>query len=365
MRPSMLAAYVSGHGFGHTVRTGVVLRAFRALRPDVEVALVGAAPEDVVRRSAGAPLLHRRVRLDVGLVQHDALRIDEAGTAAAVAEFRRGYRALVDAEARWMREAGVRLVLGDVPPAAFDAAAEAGVPAVGLTNFSWDWIYAHLGGRQPALADAASDAARAYGQAQLLLELPFAGDLGAFPVREPIPLVARRPFVPGDEARRRLGLDPKAVVVLLSFGGIGLPGFRLEVLAGLGDCVVLATEGEGEAPPHVRRLDVAALARDGLDYVDLVGASDVVVTKPGYGIVSDVAAAGARMVYTERGDFPEYPVLLREMTRYLPAVHVSNADLVAGRLREPIDRVLALPRPSPPPMDGAEVAAARLAALRV
>jgi hypothetical protein len=53
------------------------------------------------------------------------------------------------------------------------------------------------------------------------------------------------------------------------------------------------------------------------------------------------------------------------MTRYLPAVHVSNADLVAGRLREPIDRVLALPRPSPPPMDGAEVAAARLAALRV
>ena len=98
-----------------------------------------------------------------------------------------------------------------------------------------------------------------------------------------------------------------------------------------------------------------------LDYVDVVGASDVVVTKPGYGIVSDAAAAGTRMIYTERGDFPEYPILVREMTRYLAAVHVSNEDLVAGRLREPIDRVLALPLPSPPPMNGADVAAARLA----
>jgi L-arabinokinase len=361
MSPSMLAAYVSGHGFGHTVRTGVVLRAFRALRPEVPIALVGAAPEDVARRAAGEPLVHRRLRLDVGLVQHDALQIDEAGTAAAVDEFRRGYRALVDAEARWMREAGVRLVLGDVPPAAFDAAARAGVPAIGLTNFSWDWIYAHLARRQPSLAEAAAEASRAYGQARLLLELPFAGDLGAFPVREPIPLVARRPFVPRADVRRRLGVEPDATVVLLSFGGIGLPGFRLALLAPLEGLVVFTTEGEGEVPPNVRRLDVRALEKDGLDYVDVVGASDVVVTKPGYGIVSDAAAAGTRMIYTERGDFPEYPILVRAMTRYLAAVHVSNEDLVAGRLREPIDRVLALPLPSPPPMNGADVAAARLA----
>ena len=58
----------------------------------------------------------------------------------------------------------------------------------------------------------------------------------------------------------------------------------------------------------------------------------MVVTKPGYGIVSDVIGAGRRLVYTDRGDFPEYPILVREMTRCVPAVHVSNEDLRRGRV---------------------------------
>jgi hypothetical protein len=66
------------------------------------------------------------------------------------------------------------------------------------------------------------------------------------------------------------------------------------------------------------------------------------------------------MVYTERGDFPEYPILVEEMTRWLPAVHVSNDDLLAGRLQHALDAVLAIPFPPPPRMDGAEVAARAL-----
>ncbi len=56
------------------------------------------------------------------------------------------------------------------------------------------------------------------------------------------------------------------------------------------------------------------------------------MTKPGYGIVSDCIGARTRLVYTERGDFPEYPIMVAEMPRYLPAVHVSNDALRAGRI---------------------------------
>jgi L-arabinokinase len=84
------------------------------------------------------------------------------------------------------------------------------------------------------------------------------------------------------------------------------------------------------------------------------------MTKPGYGIVSDAIGAGTRLVYTERGDFPEYPILVREMASYLPCAYVSNADLLAGRLREPIARVLAQPKPAAPGLDGAAKAALRL-----
>ena len=48
------------------------------------------------------------------------------------------------------------------------------------------------------------------------------------------------------------------------------------------------------------------------------------------------------------------------MARWLPARHVSNDDLLAGRLRAPLDEVMAAAFPAPPDMSGAERAARRL-----
>jgi hypothetical protein len=216
----------------------------------------------------------------------------------------------------------------------------------------------------PALAEAAAQAREAYARADLLLRLPFAGDLSAFRRVEGVPLVVRRPPTPRHEARRRLGLDDRPAV-LLSFGGLGLPGLRPAAFSSLVDYQLLLTgrAGHGRVPPNLRRLDGDALKSLGLSYPDVVGAADAVVTKPGYGIVTDCIGAGTRLVYTDRGDFPEYPVMVAEMPRYLPTVFASNEDVREGRLRPALEAVLAAPFPDPPRTDGAAVAAERLLAL--
>jgi L-arabinokinase len=358
----MLAAYVSGHGYGHATRTAEVLRAVRERAVELPITVCTSAPAFLFEGAVAAPLSVRRVECDVGLVQQDALTIDEAGTAEALREFRAGWDALVAAEAGFLRASGARLVLGDIPPLAFAAAARAGVPSVALGNFSWDWIYGHFGVRQPALADAARHAAEAYARAELLLRLPFAGDLSVFARIEDIPLVARRPRVGKPEARRRLALDERPAV-LLSFGGVGMPGLDPAAFGRLPEYSFLLTgpAGAGSAP-NLRRLGTRELVALGLDYPDLVGAADVVVSKPGYGIVTDCIGARTRLVYTDRGDFPEYPILVSELPRSLPVAFASNADVRMGRLGAPLRRVLALPFPAPPPTDGASVAANRLLA---
>jgi L-arabinokinase len=356
-----LVAYVSGHGFGHSVRTAAVLGAFHALAPAWRIAVVTAGPETVFREAVGDGLLFRAERTDVGLVQKGALVIDTAATLAECQAFARELPARVEREAEWLGEVGARLVMGDVPPLAFRAAARAGVPGIGVTNFSWDWIYRHLARHEPGLAAAADDAAAAYAQATRLLQLPFAGDLSAFAHRTPMPLVVRRASVTRAEGRRRLGVG-LAPAVLLSFGGLGLPGLEFSVFSKLRSFQFLSEPTGSDAPPTLRVVSLAELAAHGMTYLDLVAAADVVVTKPGYGIVSDAIACRTRMVYTERGDFPEYPILVEAMPRWLPAVHVSNADLFGGRLRPALDAVLAAPFPHPPRMDGAEVAARALLA---
>jgi hypothetical protein len=347
----LIIAYVSGHGFGHATRSGEVLRAVRAAAPDLPLAIVSTAPEWLFQRALPGAFEYRPRAVDVGVVQSDALTMDEGATAERWREFVAGRADRVREEAAWLRSVGARVVFGDIPPLAFEAAAAAGIPSVALANFAWDWIYRHLARRAPALAEAAEQAARGYAECGLLLELPFAGGLHTFPRREAIPLVARRGTVARDEARARLGLEAGRRAVLLSFGGLGLPGFHPAALGGLTEYAFLGGNGELAAP---------ILDGLGLRYEDVVGAVDVVVSKPGYGIVTDAIAARTPLVYTERGDFPEYAVLVEQMPRFLPVAFVSNADLRSGRLGPALREALAKPFPPPPDLNGAEVAARRL-----
>ena len=64
------------------------------------------------------------------------------------------------------------------------------------------------------------------------------------------------------------------------------------------------------------------------------------VTKPGYGIVSDAIGAGTRMIYTDRGDFPEYPILVREMAEWLACAYVTNDELLGGAFGGAIEALL-------------------------
>ena len=349
----MLAVYVSGHGFGHSTRTAEVLRELRALEPDRPITVVTAAPAFLFQ---GLQAHVRSQVVDVGLVQRGALAIDEDATDVACEAFEAAWPALVEQEVRFLRESGARLVLGDIPPLAFAAARTAGVASVALGNFSWDWIYRALARGRPGMTVAAGRASEAYGSAGLLLELPFAGDLGAFPRRERIPLIARRPLVTRAAARAMLGLaGDERPVVLFSFGGLGFGVGRADPAS----LDPLRARFRFLDEPDVSRERLASL---GLVYQDVVVAADVVVGKPGYGIVTDAIAAGTRLVYTERGDFPEYPVMVAEMPRHLPVAFVSGDDLRAGRLAPALHDVLEQPYPTRPRIDGAAVAAQRIRA---
>lgn len=351
----MIAVYVSGHGFGHATRTGEVLGWLRVADPGLPIAVSSSAPEAHFRSAISGPFQFRTLECDVGLVQPDALTIDLPNSYLRCRKFDEAFPSLVASEARWLREAGAGVVLGDIPPLASAAAHEAGVESVSLGNFSWDWIYRYLGQKESGLLRSADLAAAAYAKTDLLLELPFAGDFQVFPRRQKIPLIARRPQVGREETRTRLGIGSGSLA-LWSFGGMGLPGFRRERLPRT-DAIRFVEVADRASTDSMMAIAPSRLRQLSLSYVDLVGACDAVVTKPGYGIVSDAIGAGTRILYTDRGDFPEYPILVREMGTLLPCQYVAQGDLLAGRILEALRALMAQPMPPPPDVSGAEVAA--------
>jgi hypothetical protein len=353
-----LLCYISGHGFGHAVRVIEVLRALWARQPDVHVAIRTPAPHWLFDFPASLPFTYAFSRLDVGAVQNDSLTVDIEATLHAYAEIVAGREELIGSELAAITGLRPTLIFSDIPALAFDIADRLGVAAVGMTNFSWDWIYADYVRDFPGYAAVVEDLRRSYGRAALLLRLPLHGDLSAFPHVRDVPLVARKATLGRDAVRRRFGLALTERVVLLSFGGIGVSMSAVPAPPRGVTFVATQSAAPSAAPPRCRLISNAEMATCGVRYEDLVGASDAVMTKPGYGIVSDCIANGTAMIYTSRGRFVEYEYLVEGITAHLPHAFISNEDLRAGRWLSALDQVFAQPRRQPHlEMNGAAVAA--------
>jgi L-arabinokinase len=352
-----VALAVSGHGFGHAVRCAEVARAL--LERGARVKLRTEAPAWLFPPAAeylGSP----GWPLDVGVAQHDGLDFDIDETRRRWIAFARELDTRAEAEARLLRQHRVDLVLGDIPPLAFVAAARAGLPAAALGNFSWDWIYAAWPGFESII-----DVVRAaYAEADLLYRLPFhstaADALSAFARIEDVPLIARRAARPRCQVRAEMGLPAQARVVLLSFGGFAAHGLDVRALGQWADYTFVLTPPvaftASGLPGNVR-----ALNQSPADYVSLLGASDVVVTKPGYGIVADCLANRVAVLFTDRGPFREYDVLAEQLPRLGRARYVPRDELLAGRLGPHLDALLGSDAVwADVPMNGADVVATRV-----
>ena len=304
----------------------------------MRVEIVSDAPDWFFRNVLPPQVTVRHRRLDVGVVQRDSLQMNLPATLASWQNLLMRRDEILEEESRYLRESEVDLVVGDIPALAFAAARKAGVPSVAVGNFTWDWICSEMQDLCPGLDEVAQLLVADYRQADLYLQLPFhVGDL-PFARVENLPLVARHSRRDSQEIRRELDLLPGQKMGLISFGGFGLNGYDFSKLTGLTDWVFFT---ESEQPWQGNGLRVLPGGR--FYYPDMVAAADVVITKPGYGIVSEAIVHDTAVLYTSRGNFPEQQVLVDGLHRYGRALEIPNEDLRQGEWGDYLQKLLALP----------------------
>jgi L-arabinokinase len=140
------------------------------------------------------------------------------------------------------------------------------------------------------------------------------------------------------------------------FGGLGLDRLPWSKLKEQTDFHFVTTGTLGNHDGNI-----TVLPNRQYQYEDLVRASDVVVTKPGYGIVADALAHKVPILYTERGEFPEYPRLVEALRQCATSEFIPQSELLAGNLTPYLGRLLAKETNWPSiELDGAENAAAKI-----
>lgn len=306
-----IAYYISGNGYGHAVRSIEVIRTLTRKNPYLFFHIKTTAPRWFFTLNLESSYLYHELASDIGTVQDEFYEVNKAATLERARTFQQQQETILTAEKHFLEKNRVELVLGDIPPLAFEAASRAGIPSIAIGNFTWDWIYAAFAAKIPDFSEISDGIRAQYHKADLLLRLPMHGPMDCFPHIRDIPLIARKARRRPTDVRRMLGIEKDG---------------RFLVLVAL-------------RPSDLRRVDFSRLSENRqmnfivlnlqnlvaefrnlpqnlMPFHELVNAADVVVSKPGYGIVAECLTNKTPLVYTERIDFPEYPILVKTLQQY-------------------------------------------------
>lgn len=344
---------ISAHGYGHLAQAGEVARALRHRLPRLAITVRTDLPRAMLDRRLPANFGWQARSLDVGMANADALTVLPEESLARHRDFHVDWQARVAAEAAELERLAPDLVLADVPYLPLAAAAEAGIPAAALCSLNWAEILRGYCGETAEARPVLEQMTAAYAAADCFLQpaphMPMEWLTNRRPIGPIAPTAARR----REDLEAALRVPGGTAIGLVSLGGIpfDLDLSRWPVQADRHWVV------NGTPPP---RPDMTALADLPLDHTEVLAASDLVVTKPGYGTFTEAACNGVDVLYLPRGDWPEEPYLTAWLHEHTRARTIGREALATGHLEGILAEMAAQPRPAPPTATGAEEAAAYL-----
>ena len=352
-----LCYYITGHGFGHAIRS---IQVIKSLPPGLPLILKTTAPERLFREELpGRDFSYVSAEYDCGCLQSDSVTVLRRETLTRYGEIARANAARLPEEGAFLREHDVRCVASDVPSFPLYAARATNIPGVAVANFTWHDIYSEYVETE---ADAAllTQMADEYAAATLAcltpLCVPTVGDV--FPNVERVPLVARRGQPRREALAEALEIPHDKHLALLYFGNWGLD-VQWAALERWTDWVFLLDTPLPQPIANVRAFDARRWG-----YAEVAASVDAVVSKAGYGTLTECIANSVPLVYLPRHGFREHEALVLGMNEWGGGVEISEAAFFAGEWEAALSSALRVrPDPSVFPINGADVIAKRLVEL--
>jgi hypothetical protein len=350
-----VAYYISSHGYGHGVRSCDIIRAVNNLYPPLKIHVISELPPKFLRNRIGSdrnPI--RPQSFDVGMVQLDSIRVDLNATLNKVETLLSRREELVSQEADYLKKMEIRLVVVDIPGIPLESAARTGIPKLAVGNFGWDWIYSGFAAQDRRWSAAVEVFREQYSRTDLLLRLPFCEEMEAFTQAEDLPLVAS----PGKTRRSAIaaftGSDPRKKWILLSFTTLDWDEEALARVERIETCEFFTVK-----PLAWVRNNIHPLDRDQVTFSDAVASVDAVISKPGFGILSDCIVNQKPLIYADRSHFLEYPILESAIRKHLKHIHIPSAQLYRGDLVQSLESIWESSEPEEKLPRGGDVLAAR------
>ncbi|MDO7907209.1 hypothetical protein Q5741_12390 [Paenibacillus sp. JX-17] len=314
--------YITDYGYGHAARSVALIRELLMRLSAAELQLTICSERVLpflVASLAGAGqrgsgnIHYRRVKLDVGYVlKPGTVEIDPSAMKAAYGKYIESFSVLVQQERDFLLQGKFDWVISDISAIPFAAASAARIPSIGISNFTW-----YTACRDVLNEKELQPLYEAYRNMDYFISLPGAADEPDWGRQARLEAgFYSRPADHRTVLELRQQLDPYGGSLIVYFAiGMGMDVQGLETLRWMEDnrCLFIVSSN---MPVEGKR--IIRIPREMTESQLYLAASDLVISKPGWGTASEAVQYGKPMLLIERGAMPEDRNTIDVLRKLLP-----------------------------------------------
>jgi uncharacterized protein (TIGR00661 family) len=296
-----IAYYISDYGFGHAARSVSLIRQLLKMKENVSVFICHSFAFDFLRESLKGEnrVAFREIETDIGYVlQKGSIEPDIEKLTIEYEKYLKKWSFLIEQERIFLKTNQIDLVISDISAFPFEAAYELGIPSIGISNFTW---YTAYQGLIPELL--LEPLKKAYKKMTFFFSLAGSQepDWGMKGTKQ-FGFFARK--LDSNEVNRiRKFVNPTGEKYVVFFGlGMKINIEQLERLPiwNSSNCTFIVSSNV-----KVKRENVFAIPEDYIESQHYIAAADFVISKSGWGIVSEAVCTHKPLLILDRQTMKE------------------------------------------------------------
>lgn len=324
--------YVTSHGYGHGVRTCSIAN---SLPHNYNITFRTTLPEHFFKEEMKREYNYISGEFDCGCLQSDGVTTNVKATLRHYEQIAARNRDIIDNEIALCKSLEIEGIIGDITPFAFEIAARCNIPSVAISNFSWYDIYNEYIADNQEFTPALDRIKEQYGSADLLIALSPALAMSYFKKRIDVGLVGRKGHDLKDKIISKYNLDPSKKTGLIYVGNFGMHTAQWKKLETFTDWQFVGVYPLPGDPSNFHLIN-----KDHFRYQDLVASTDAMISKLGYGSVSECMLNGKPLIYLPRMLFAEYPVLEKAVYDWGGGIKIDTVSFYDLDWNEALDKAV-------------------------
>ena len=315
-----IALYISSHGFGHMTRClSLIENILKNTQYNIHIAC-GKKQNDFARiylSKYESRIMYKDIVTDIGLINKDnSLEVDKEKLESKLVEFISYWDDVVNKEVEELKKLNIKSIVCDISPIGCLVGKKLNIPVTFISNFTWIEQYEHLGIDENLINKFRI--AYSYIDKFIQYDLCLAKDYinanevynGGFVCRE----IDRSKV---DEIKAKYG---KSIFITCgksaSLNSINIKNFSGTIFTTYG--IDITTEKE---------CNIVQLPINILDTQNYIAASDIVITKAGWGTIAEAIIGHTNLVLIERPSAKEDTFNIEKIKENKLGISIKEQDL--------------------------------------